>query len=295
MPLFLDNPVTERAQPWLGTFVNIRVSGLAPLEAHRVIDAAFEEIATVHGCMSFHDPESDIGRLNRYGLFRSIEVHPYTYDVLQRAQEIAALSEGCFDVSIGAELVEWEFLPKPTEISVLLDGCWRDIALLPGNRVQLHKPLWIDLGGIAKGYAVDRAIARLREYGADSAVVNAGGDLRVLGQQVEQIALELETATDTIPVLELADGSVASSSGHRERRYYRGLLRGPHLHGAQRSSASTQRFVCVVAKECIIADALTKVVMAEGVQSLDLLRQFSASAHLHDPDEGWLHLNEGAA
>jgi thiamine biosynthesis lipoprotein len=275
MPSYSDRTAVERAQPWLGTLVSVRVSGLAACLAHQATDAAFEEIATVHRRMSFHEPDSDVSRLNRDAMREPVAVHPYTLEVLQWAVAIAARSGGCFDISVGAELVDWGLLPRPAGAWYRPEGSWRDIELRADGRVSFHRPLWIDLGGIAKGYAVDRAVECLRESGAAQAVVNAGGDMRVDGQQLERIGLELEFPVNPMPVIELTDGSVASSSGHR------------HVHGERRTPLPTQRFVCVVADRCVIADALTKVVMAEGAGSADLLREFGAVAHVHDPLEGW--------
>jgi len=243
--------------------------------------------------MSFHQADSDISRLNREGSRRPVEVHPYTFEVLQWAMTISAHTRGCFDVSVGAELVEWGMLPRPAAALPLPEGCWRDIDLRSDGRVAFHRPLWIDLGGIAKGYAVDRAVECLRERGAVAAVVNAGGDIRVHGQQMEPIGFDLESPVNPMPVLELADGSVASSSGHGHRRWRKNRLHGPHVHGARRSPAPTDRFVCVLAERCVVADALTKVVMAEGQSSLKHLQQFGASAHLHDPLTGWQSLDGG--
>lgn len=278
----------ERAQPWLGTLVSIRVEGMPEREAHRAIDAAFDEIATVHRLMSFHDPQSDISRLNRAGARLPVDVHPYTYEVLQQAIQLSACTDGCFDVTVGAELVEWELLPRPTGAEDLSHGSsWRDMELLPDNRVVFRRPLCVDLGGIAKGFAVDRATECLRGLGAFHAVVNAGGDLRVLGKDAEQIQLSAESLMEMTPVLELADGSVASSSGHLQRRRRKGQLYGPHVDGVHRSPAPTDRFVCVVADRCLIADALTKVVMVQGKESASVLQQFEALAYLHDPRHGW--------
>lgn len=288
------NPVIERAQPWLGTVVTIRVEGLPPSRAHAAIEAAFAEIATVHRLMSFHQADSDISRLNRGGSGRPVEVHPYTLEVLQWAMTISTYTKGCFDVSVGAELVEWEMLPPPAGAACLPEGCWRDIEIRPDGHVTFHRPVWIDVGGIAKGYAVDRAMECLRGRGATQAVVNAGGDIRVHGRESELIGLKLEFPMNPMPVLELADGSVASSSGHRQRRWRGNGFRGPHLHGVHRSPAPTDRFVSVLAERCVVADALTKVVMAEGRSSLEFLQAFGASAHLYDPGGGWQSLQGGA-
>lgn len=276
----------------MGTLVSLRVKGLPFTEAHLAIDAAFQEIAAVHSLMSFHEEDSDVGRLNRARAGQPVEVHPFTLDVLKCALAIAASSDGCFEISVAAELVKWRLLPRPYASAGSRrrpNGSFRDIELLPDGRVVFHRPLWVDLGGIAKGYAVDRATERLRASGATQAVVNAGGDIRVMGRNAERIGLELEFPLDPLPVLELTEGSVASSCGYRHRRTHQGRVCGPHVHGVRRSAAPTDRFACVVAERCIVADALTKVVMADGAHCADMLREFNAAAHLHDPFGGWSH------
>lgn len=291
-----NNLVIERAQPWLGTLVSIRVEGLPASRAHCAINAAFAEVATVHRLMSFYQHDSDVSRLNRHAAHEFVAVHPYTLEVLQWALRFSSCSNGCFDISVAGELVNWQFLPRPSHRTCVLRGSWRDIELRSDGYVRFRSPLWIDLGGIAKGYAVDRASEILRSLGSRRSVVNAGGDIRVNGGQAERIALDMSSPTNTLPVMELSDGSVASSTGRRQRRRYHGRLLGPHVHGLLRSPAPTERFVSVVAKRCVVADALTKVVIAEGASSLDLLRRFRASAHLHHPGRGWEHLEpEGKA
>lgn len=290
MKSFLANPVIERAQPWLGTLVSIRVQGLPASRAHRAIDAAFAEVATVHRLMSFHREESDVSKLNRCAADEPVPVHPHTRDVLRWALTFSSYSGGCFDISVGAELVDWQFLPRPLGRTCDPRGSWRDIELRSDGHVVFHRPLWIDLGGIAKGYAVDRASETLRSWGAQHSIVNAGGDIRVNGNQAERIALDTGSPANALSVLELSDGSVASSTGRRERRWSRGRLLGPHVHGVLRSPAPTERFVCVVARRCVVADALTKVVLAEGANSRQMLQYFGASAHVYDAQRGWKHL-----
>src|SRR5579875_3350604 len=115
----------ERAQPWLGTVVNIRAEGLSAADAHSALSAAFEEIALIHRLMSFHQPQSDVSRLNREGSIRPISVHPHTLDVLNCAQRISAASRGCFDVTVAADLVRWGWLPSPNDGGEIPDGRWR--------------------------------------------------------------------------------------------------------------------------------------------------------------------------
>ena len=293
MKSLLKSLVVDRAQPWLGTLVSIRVGGLPVADAHGAIDAAFNEVATVHRLMSFHEACSDVSRLNAHG-DRPVEVHAWTLDVLRWALHFSLLSDGCFDVSVGAEMVDWRLLPVPPGAVRKPEGSWRDIEIRADGKVRFHRPLWIDLGGIAKGYAVDRATKCLRQHGAAFSVVNAGGDLRVTGRRTEAVALDTrpdtESSTNALSVIELKDGSIASSSGRRQRQWSRGRLYGPHVDGVCRKPTATDRFVCVIAEQCVVADALTKVVMAKGADSAGLLRALGASAHIHDPGIGWRHL-----
>jgi FAD:protein FMN transferase len=278
----------ERAQPWLGTFVSVRVGGLSDREAGEAIDAAFAEVSGVHGLMSFHDDASELSLLNREAAVRRVRVHPYTYDVLTQARAMAEATDGTFDITTGFELVEWQLLPR-SDNAATPGGCWKDVELHGDGWVRFRRPLTIDLGGIAKGYAVDRAIERLLHFKPVSAVVNAGGDLRVTGEAAERVGLYFEgiERTRSAPVLELQNGSLASSSGHLSRKLFQGTTVGPHVDGQKREPASSRRFVSVVAASCVTADALTKVVMARGAGARAALEQFDAQAYVHDPGEGW--------
>ena len=99
--------------------------------------------------------------------------------MLRRALRVAEASDGLFDSTVAPLLVREGLLPGTAETS-LECGNWRHIVLMPDCGVFLARPMLLDLGGIAKGFAVDRAIHELRRGGCTQGVVNAGGDLRVL-------------------------------------------------------------------------------------------------------------------
>jgi len=280
---------TRRARPWLGTIVDIRVRGLEEKHALRAIEAAFDEIAAIHALMSFHDPESELSRLNRCAAETSTPVGSRTREVLDLALTIARESDGRFDPTVAADLVGWGFLPAPRGGRPPEPGAsWRDVRL-EGDLVRFARPLWIDLGGIAKGYAVDRAIERLVCEGATDACVNAGGDLRVIGSESEVVHLRLSGAASTswLPAMELRDVSVASSSGHLERRRQGARWIGPHLHGRLRRPVGVNSSVSVVAGRCAVADALTKVVLADRRFAKRFLPHYDATALTHDRRRGW--------
>jgi thiamine biosynthesis lipoprotein len=282
------DPSVERARPLLGTFVSIKVGGLAEAEANRVIDEGFAAVARIHALMSFHEADSDISALNRDGAYKAVAVAPETYDVIRRGLDIAKASQGVFDFTVAAKLAAWGFLPRP-EGAPEPDpqASWRDIELLGEQGVRFHRPLWIDLGGIAKGYAVDCAVAKVTALGAAQVCVNAGGDLRVKGPMAERVLLRTGLPGDTVPVVEIENGSLASSGGREHLKNHDGRLVGPHLHGARRAPVGTRSFVSVVAEDCIIADALTKVALARGREAEPLLRSYGATAYLHSARHGW--------
>jgi thiamine biosynthesis lipoprotein len=296
-----------RARPLLGTRVDIRVDGLAEMQANAAIDAGFAAIGEIHRLMSFHEPASDVSRLNRDAVLGPVRVSAQTFAVLARAQEISEASGGLFDISTARQLVAWDYLPRPAGPAPAVQASWRDILLADDMSVRFARPLWIDLGGIAKGYAVDRAIQAMNLGPTVQCIVNAGGDLRVAGPRAERIALRVPFVTEQtsapplasegIPAIEIADGSLASSSGREHARERDGGIVGPHVDGVSGGSTGTNRFVSVAAADCVVADALTKVVMAAGAGAEAVLRRFGAAAYMFEAEGNgrgsWTMMGEG--
>jgi thiamine biosynthesis lipoprotein len=268
-----------RLRPALGTLVDVRVEGLPEPEALRAINSAFAEVAQIHRLMSFHEPDSDLSRVHRARVGTRVSVDARTRQVLACALRIAQESNGCFDPTIAAEQVVRGYLPAP-DSAFTPDPVanWRDIEL-DEDGVRLRKPLWIDLGGIAKGYAVDRAVAVLLDARAEQACVNAGGDLRVAGVRAERVHVRGARGA-IVAAVELSDAAIASSTS---------ALAGAipaHVDGADRRAIAGGTTVSIVAPNCMLADALTKVVLAQGAASASTLAMFGANACLHDARRG---------
>jgi thiamine biosynthesis lipoprotein len=153
--------------------------------------------------------------------------------------------------------------------------------------VRFERPLWIDLSGIAKGYAVDRLIGLISSARTTHACVNAGGDLRVHGEESEWIRVDASGDRASIPLVELRNESLASS-GHRFLASSHECTVA-HIDGIARQETPV-RFASVLASTCAIADALTKVVMARGSAAQPVLRAFSARALMHETAGGWQEL-----
>lgn len=257
-----------------------------------LMESGFAAIANIHALMSFHDPHSDVSRLNRLASQRAVPVNPATMQVLRVAQRVSQASAGVFDITVAPRLVANNFLPRPVHCPEPDPrATWHDIQLLPHNRVRFRRPLWIDLGGIAKGYAVDVALTAMRRHSQRPVQINAGGDLRVSGALTANVMLDVPGhRARQRPVAQIRNASLASSCGWNQRRRQRGRWLLPHERGASVRPCATTRFVSVSASRAVIADALTKVVMAQGLPARVVLRRFGASGWLHDPRRGWQKL-----
>src|SRR5579862_2341809 len=105
------SPEMRRARPLLGTYVSVAVSGVSGPAAAAAGDAAFAAIARVERLMSFHDPGSDLGRLNRAAGREAVAVDPWTIEVVRAACDLQLASDGCFDISVVPELQRQGLLP----------------------------------------------------------------------------------------------------------------------------------------------------------------------------------------
>ncbi len=285
----------RRARPCLGTLVEMRVEGLDEARAVAATEKTFAEIQAVHRCMSFHESASDLSRLHAAEVGTVVEVDLRTAAVLRCALEVAEVSAGCFDPTIAAQAVAWGMLPRPdSPFAPDPLANWRDIELLDGDRVRLRRPLWLDLGGIAKGYAVDRAIDVLLEAGAAQAMVNAGGDLRVAGPREEIVHLR-GACLDAAGVVAIANAALASSAGLTTRKHRHGRWVGAHLHGRTKAPVGTFSSASVIADRCMIADALTKVAFAaEPALAQRVLAAYGAQVATHSARHGWRGLGLAA-
>jgi thiamine biosynthesis lipoprotein len=270
----------RRARPLLGTFVEIAVGAAAPAAAEAAIEAAFAAIATVHRLMSFHDPASDVSRLNREAAQHAVAVDAWTCQVLEIAAAMHRASAGAFDIAVAPALQRLGLLPGgDRRASVNPAPTAAAIELLSGRRVRFHEPCVVDLGGIAKGFAVDRAVDVLRRHGMPCGLVNAGGDLAAFGPCAHPVHIR-DPRRPGQPMLQVAirDGALATSGGRLD----------PVLSGSPDSTAVIEpasgepaRAVLgasIRAPTCVVADALAKVVMIAGEASIAVLETCRASA-----------------
>jgi len=274
----------RRAKPMLGTFVEIELAGAAKSEMNATIDAAFEAVACVHRLMSFHERDSDVSRLNRDACLQPVGVHAWTFEVLEAAVEMHQRSNGIFDVAVAPILQAMGLLPNLRGDAPIGGNAraFDAIELMDGQTVRFrHADVRIDLGGIAKGFAVDRAIEVLRGSGATSGLVNAGGDLAVFGQEPQTAHIRHpRDPRGLICSVEVTGEALASTARRFDPFHAARTMDSAIIDPGNRKPAQGIEGATVRAHSCMIADALTKIVMIAGTDATGLLEHYHASALL---------------
>jgi thiamine biosynthesis lipoprotein len=249
-------PTFQRVTVGLGTFLSIQAQGVSdPAAQTRALDRACEAFQTVERVMHPTTPGSDLVRIAEATADTLLSVHPWTFDVLALSLRLWRSSAGHFDPCLPT---------SPASVG--------DLQLVEPTSVRIPlRPALLDLGGIAKGFAIDRAVDALIEKGCSTGLVNAGGDMRAFGRQAYEI--ELRTARSSRP-LQLAAGALAVSAPKTERspsghRGFYSRITGTELSG---------HAVGVLAPSAAVADALTKCALTCPADVLRrVLEEFSAS------------------
>jgi FAD:protein FMN transferase len=248
----------QRLRPALGTWVTIEATAATDREALEGLEAAYLAISELGRLLHPGREGSDLVRIRDAALNTQVPVRVRTWELLRLARRVHGLSDGIFDPCVPG---------RPGRLS--------DLTLSPPGTspwVRSQAPLAIDLGGIAKGYAIDIGIEALRDAGCCSGLVNAGGDLRVYGRTEPVL---LRHSDGTCGPVSLTDQALAVSDIDVD------VAQRPaeHLGYYLRSGAlrPIRRYAAVVAASAAVADALTKCVLfAEERCARRSLRAFGA-------------------
>ena len=236
----------SRCRPLLGTLVEIAADDADAIEA------GFDAVERVHRLMSAHRADSDVSRINRCAHIRPVQVHEWTGRVIERALFWSRASGGAFDVvRAGKAALERARIPRHADQPAAEAAHWTWLEA-QGVSVRLLRPGCVDLGGIAKGFAVDRAIDALSKAGCERGLVNAGGDLRGFGREPWRVAVVDPLSRHSMVTIDIDNEALATSAGLPAD----GGLTFDHLPGGNRRWVS----VSVLARTACDADALTKIV-----------------------------------
>jgi thiamine biosynthesis lipoprotein len=266
--------IVRRAQPWLGTLVEIVAEGVDMPTLLGASGRAFARVAAIHAAMSFQSSDSELTRVNRAAQSDWVALSPDLAAVFAAALGFARASTGLFDPSVAGWLVESGLLPRHAGFPDAPRPDWRAVEL-DGDRVRYSRPLLVDLSGIAKGYAVDAALASLATSGLVAATVNAGGDLARFGDEAVPVHVRLpHQPAQNLHLAELKNGAAATSASYFQPDALR--------HPATGNTLCAHSSVTVFAADCVTADALTKVVAADAARAPQVLALYSAQAIVLD-------------
>jgi thiamine biosynthesis lipoprotein len=271
----------EFKQPHMGTLFTITLYALDESTARRTSDAAFARIATLEQIMSDYDPESELMQLCQTPVGQPVRVSDELFEVLQKSQHLAELSDGAFDMTIGPVVRLWrrarrtETLPPPEMLARARESVgWRKLQLNQQNKtVTLTVPnMQLDLGGIAKGYAAHQALEILKHRGLPRALVAASGDIAIgdpppgrLGWSIGVGALG-SGQNGLVRNLLLRNAAV-STSGDTEQFVEIEGRRYSHIVDPRTGLGLTERLqVTVVARSATDSDSFATAVSMLGVE-----------------------------
>ncbi len=278
----------EATQPHMGTLFTVSLYAPDKDSANRAVQAAFARVAELNSVMSDYDEQSEIRRLVRNPPGKPIRISHDLMKILQHSQELSRATDADFDVTIGPLIRHWRrarrqrTLPDPARLVLVRPavGCEK-LVLDPfkGTVTLLATNMFLDLGGVAKGYAADQALQELKKLGFNRALVAASGDIRVGDPPpdkpgwVVDIASIDANAGDRTDTLLLANAAV-STSGDTEQYALIDGNRYSHIVDPKTGIGLRRRIgVTVVARDATTTDSLATAISVIGAErGLELIK-----------------------
>lgn len=259
----------------MGTRIAVELWAEDPASGERAAEAVLAEMRRVDALMSHYKPDSQLSRVNQRAAREAVPVDPELAGLIGRALDLSRLTEGAFDITYASVgyLYDYRERVKPTgsQIADTLPAVnWRHVIVDPGAATVrfTEEGVRIDLGGIAKGYAVDRAIGILQSMGIVHASVTAGGDSRIIGDRFGRpwvIGIRHpDDAGRVIVRMPIVDAAL-STSGDYERYFDEDGERYHHIIDPRTGrSASEVRSVTIIGPDATTTDGLSTSVFVLG-------------------------------
>ena len=272
-------------RPVMGTFARVVSVAADSRTAKKAIEAAFEQLHSVELLMSTYRDDSETGKINHSAAKEPVRVSKSTFEVLQKALEFSKLSDGAFDITVGAlsdlwrSAAEANSVPSDAELDEARSVVGYEKLILDGNDMSVRfavDGMKLDAGGIAKGYAIDRAVEAMQRCGAIGGMVDVGGDIRCFGAPPRgkkrwligvQDPSETETVINTgryLLVLKLTDAAVATSGHYRRFTLIKGKKYSHIIDTETGSGSDGLASVTIISKNATEADALATAVSVMG-------------------------------
>ena len=264
-------------QAIMGTSTVVEVLAKDSQQADQCSQRVFNEMHRIDDLMSPYIEQSELADINRNAARHGVKISRELFDLIKRSIEFSELSNGAFDITFASvgHLYDYRMKQHPTDrqIKNQLNAInYKNIKL---NDAQTsisfsHKNTRIDLGGIAKGYAVDKAIKILKDCGMRNALVSAGGDSRILGDKNGRPwVMGVRHPRDKSKVvvsIPLSDSAI-STSGDYERYFIKNGTRYYHIIKPSTGQSADQTWsVSVLANEAITSDALSTTLFVLGTE-----------------------------
>lgn len=251
----------KRTRVALGTFVEIEVRDRESEAANDAIAAAFQEVQRIHREFSPFNESGPLWRVN-HAKAETVSINRELYDLLTACDAVYRKTDGAFDPAMEALFRTWRIrveegvVPSGEEVEAAraLSG-WHRITM--NDDLELTRPpgVQISFGAIAKGYAVDRMTAKLKEHGIDNALVNAGGEIRTLGEGWTVGIRHPSIRESMARTIDLPGMAVATSGDYEQYHEEKGKRYHHILDPATGYPAAGCSSVTVIAETCIDADA----------------------------------------
>jgi thiamine biosynthesis lipoprotein len=285
-------------RPMMGTDVGIVLIGLEREATAAAAERAFAAMQTVANQLTVFDPESALSGLNGAAGSGPVRVAPDVEAVLVQAVAMQSRTEGAFNPSILPLTRVWSpsraRLPDKASVEQALDSVAQaEVRLSAAGWVELTSTAGLDLGGIAKGYAVDRAVHTLRKMGVTAGMVDAGGDLRLLGSRDGRpwkVGIPDPFRPEQITrILHLRDAAVATS-GDYQRFFVVDGIRFHHIVDPRTGyPASASRSFTVVLPDGMSADGAATAGFVLGPElGLDFVAKVGGEALAVDREGTWV-------
>ena len=299
--------VVKRTQMHMGTLVTITTVSPDQDLGNRAMQVAFDEIKRLEQLLSTWRSDSELSRVNQEAGRRPVQVSPETLELVTRSLELGRLTLGGFNIALGPAIEAWSVLERqriPDErelqrLKPLVD--WTRIQVNKEARTIYlpHTGMRIDVGGIGKGYAADRAVAEMKRVGVMGGVVALSGDIKAFGVLPDRKGFPVgikhpRREEELIAMIDLSDEAV-STAGDYERFFERDGVRYHHIldpHTLQ--PARTCQSVTVIAKEGTVADGLDTGIFVLGPeQGMALVERLPGVEAIIIDQEGKITVSSG--
>jgi len=265
----------QRTDAIMGTRIYVELWDTDAAHAQASIDAVMAEMRRIDNLMSHYKPESELSQINQHGADYPVQVDKELFDLIKLSTHYSEITEGAFDITYASVGYMYNFpehiRPTAAQIKAALPAVnWRNMKFDEAHHTVFfeHKGMHIDLGGIGKGYAVDRGIEILQKRGIQHAVVTAGGDTRIIGDHMGRDWLVAIRHPDdpnkVVTRIPLRDAAM-STSGDYERYFDENGVRYHHIIDPRTGdSARKVRSATIIGPTATQTDGMSKTAFVLG-------------------------------